>query len=195
MQIIKQLPGAAAGALIAYAVYAGYTAAEPKLTAFTQTFWTGSDKGVEARFSEAGLDIDDRQMERQVSRNREIAKHFASNAQPGTNGQVPFSNIAEKANEFTNNLTPERESEIIEESEQVPFMDPAETEVPDEAPVQENTANLVPVNPEWEQDWNEMEKEPVVTGEDLPDSGIGLGLVIMGAAAGAAGLRKRKLAY
>ncbi|MBU0766905.1 hypothetical protein KKF55_03940 [Patescibacteria group bacterium] len=175
----KQLAGAAIGATLAYGLYLGYQETAPRLGAYIDVFWDDTQTG--ARFATKEPDEFDRQEERQVSRNKEIRDRFAAPTdQPGLNVQPSvFDDIAERAKQFEEQLTEEDIANLVVEQEVLPVEVDVVPPVPDP-------------NVQWEQEWEQMNRETVESGEDLPDSGVGIWLAVVAALGGAAVLRKKK---
>ncbi len=175
--LARQFMGAVIGAGIAYGAYASYQAAEPKVGAWVNTFW--GNENIDARFSSGDVDIEDRMVERRERRNREIANRFAAEGQPGRQVLTPFKDIAEKAQQYKAKITPEQIEEAFVE-EPAPSTEPVPAEEP------ETPAEV------WQKELEQMPKEEFDSGEDLPDSGLGLSLVIGTSLVSAAVVRRRK---
>ncbi|MDP7247761.1 MAG: hypothetical protein QF741_04010 [Candidatus Peribacteraceae bacterium] len=180
--LTRQVAGAIIGASVAYGLYLGYQVVQPPLGAFIHTFWDG-DEGAGARFAEDQVDIEDRQLARQAQRNREIAKHFASDDPPGQKKPTPFERIAEKAQQYQGQITPKQEKDLIK---------PDATPEP-EPEIRNPKSEKIPPPPEqWQKELDSMEKQTAESGNELPDSGFGLGIAIAGAAGATAVVRRRK---
>ena len=109
--IVKQLLGAGVGATIALALYAGYQVAAPNVLAYINVHRASQD---EARFSSRSLDEEDRQMERQQQRNREIARAHDAPVIQGSNASDVFDTIAERVKEIEEDLVQEETKEAEE---------------------------------------------------------------------------------
>ncbi|MCF7844454.1 MAG: hypothetical protein K9M03_01320 [Kiritimatiellales bacterium] len=181
--LFKQLCGAVAGAALAYGLYVGYQAATPRLSAYIDVFWSDTDTG--ARFATKEPDEFDRQLERQASRNNEIRERFAAPTnQPGMNAQPnAFDDIADRAKQFEEQLTEEDIADLVEPEEEVPVSEGFEVEVA--PPIPDPSV-------QWEQEWDTMKRETVDSGDDLPDSGIGMWMAAVAALGGASALRKKR---
>lgn len=181
--LTRQVAGAIIGASVAYGLYLGYQVVQPPLGAFIHTFWDGSD-GVDARFSSGKTDIEDRRVERQAQRNREIAKHFASSGTPGQREPTPFERIAEKAQQYQGQITPQKEKELVTPD--------SEGEQGEKKEVKEKKEVVAPPPDQWQKELDAMEKQTAESGDQLPDSGLGLGLAIAGATGATAAIRRKK---
>jgi len=175
--LTRQVAGAIIGASVAYGLYIGYQVVQPPLGAFIQTFWVG-DEGAGARFAESQVDVEDRQIARQAQRNREIAKHFASNDPPGQKKPTPFERIAERAQQYQGQITPQQAEKLVE-----PDPEPAPAPVPEKVPSPPD---------QWQKELDAMEVQTAESGETLPDSGIGIWFAVSGAAGATAVIRRKR---
>ncbi len=182
--LTRQIAGAIIGASVAYGLYLGYQAVQPPLGAFIHTFWDGGE-GADARFSSEKTDVEDRRIERQAQRNREIAKHFASSGTPGQQEPTPFERIAEKAQKYQGQITPSQEKELVK-----PDAEPKSE--PENRKPKTETEQVTPPPDQWQKELDAMEKQTAESGDQLPDSGLGLGLAIAGAAGATAAIRRKK---
>ncbi len=187
--LTRQVAGAIIGASVAYGLYIGYQVVQPPLGAFIHTFWDG-DEGAGARFAEDQVDVEDRQIERQAQRNREIAKHFASDNPPGQKKPTPFERIAEKAQQYQGQITPSQEKQLIESGTEKGQDEKGTKEIKETKESQKEKVSPPPE--QWQKELNAMEKQTAESGDQLPDSGFGLGIAIAGAAGATAVVRRRK---
>ena len=170
----RQLLGAGIGATVALTLYAGYTQAEPVVTAYIMR----SDDVQEAHFAQKNLDHEDRQYQRQAVRNIEVAGHGAAP------DEDLFEKIAERAREIEEEYTEIEAEAILEDEEDV-------QEVPAAPAVEEVIVPAVPSPEAWEREIANAPHEEFASEGDLPDSGVGLWMGIIVALTVAATLHRR----
>jgi len=194
--ILKQLVGAVVGGALALGLYYGYNTVVPKITAYMQVPYTESEQT--ANFAQQDLDTDELEFERRLRRNREIRDRFS--APPESIPNEVLERVRRRVEEFNEQLTPEEEARINEELEGGSGEEAGESEETEEI---EETEEVVLPEPaaqgqslnaevEWLQEWEETVRSPYEGSEELPDSGVGAGLGVLGALIATIAMRRRR---
>lgn len=180
----KQLVGAVVGGTLALGLYYGYEAAEPRVSAYLSLPHAENGRMFELGASNiADKTTDEGNRKRILSRNVRVAQQLEKNNDPAMLATVDTHEL-DVAWPGHNPNDP-KYTEVTGLEPPAP-VEPVEAE-------EDEWENLWDDIQEQEVQYNEVEEVEESNADDLPDTGLGLGLAAAGAAGAAFGMRKKKL--